>query len=215
METLLEFFSGPVLRFALVVALLGTLAQFIQNSLVLARSTGSPRAGFLAFWAGVRRWLSPAHRVRRIGWPRELLTWLSIAGLIIVPLFYLGHARLWGRNLDLDWPAVAPWVSDLLTKATMVTLSALLIATIADKREREARRVTDWLPLTMGLIAFVTGYLVAHPGRSPMSPDTTALIHYLAADILLLSIPFTRFARCVLIPEAFERAVEHRKEVAA
>lgn len=215
METLLDFFSGPMFRFALVVAILGTLAQFAQNALVLARSAGSPKAGVAAALTGVRRWLSPAQRIGRIGWLREILTWLSIAGLIVVPLFYLGHARLWGRHLDLAWPAVAPGISDLLTKATMVTLAALLIATLADRREREARRPTDWLPLTMGFLAFVTGYLVAHPGRSPLSPDTSALLHYLSADILLLSIPFTRFARCVLIPEAFQRAVEHRKEVAA
>jgi hypothetical protein len=215
MEALLDFFSGPMFRFALVVAILGTLAQFVQNALVLAGSAGSPRAGFDAAMTGVRRWLSPAQRVKRIGWLREILTWLSIAGLIVVPLFYLGHARLLGRHLDLAWPSVTPWISDLLTKATMITLAGLLFATLADRREREARRATDWLPLTMGFLAFVTGYLVAHPGRSPLSPDTTALIHYLSANVLLLSIPFTRFARCVLIPEAFQRAVEHRKEVAA
>lgn len=215
METLLDFFSGPLFRFALVVALLGTLAQFAQNAFVVGRSAGGLRDGVSAVLFAIRKWLSPGHRVRRIGWVRELLTWASIAGLIIVPLFYLGHARLLGRNLDLAWPTVAPWISDMLTKVTMLTLGALLVATVADKRERQARRPTDWLPLTMGLIAFVTGYLVAHPGRSPMAPDTTALLHYASANVLLLAIPFTRFARCVLIPEAFERAVQYRKEVSA
>jgi hypothetical protein len=214
-ETLLDLLGGPVFRFSLVVALLGTLSQFAQNALVIARSAGGIKAGIDAALAGIGRWLSPAHRVRRIGWLRELLTWLSIAGLVVVPLFYLGHARLWGRYLDVAWPAVAPGISDLLTKATMLTLAALLIATIADRREREARRATDWLPLSMGLVAFVTGYLVAHPGRSPLAPDTTAFLHYASANVLLLAIPFTRFARCVLIPEAFEKAVEHRKEVGA
>ena len=75
METLLELLGGPVFRFALVVALLGTLLQFGQNALVLARSAGGIQAGLSAALAGIGRWLSPAHRVRRIGWIREVLTW--------------------------------------------------------------------------------------------------------------------------------------------
>lgn len=210
MEALLEFMSGPLFRFALTVCILGCVLQFAQNAIVVASSKGLGSEGLSEAFRAVFRWLSPSHRVQRIGAVREILTWLSIAGLVLVPLFYLGHARLWGRYLDLGWPAIDPAVSDLLTKATMVTLTLLLIATVADKRERLTRLKADWLPLPLGLVAFVTGYLVAHPGRSPISPDMTALLHYMSADALLLAIPFTRFARAVLIPEAFDRAVEHR-----
>jgi hypothetical protein len=215
MEALLEFLQGPLFRFALVVALLGTLAQFTQNAMVLGLSGDGPRGAVHALVTGLRRWLDPVTRLRKNGLVVEVLTWASIAGVVVVPLFYLGHARLWGRTLYLDWPVVPALWSDILTRVTMVTLALQLAARLFDRRVRETWRPTDWLPVAMALSAFVTGYLVAHPGRSPLSPDLTAFLHFASADTLLLALPFTRVSRCVLMPDAWERAVAHRKEVAA
>jgi hypothetical protein len=214
-EALLEFSSGPLFRLALVVAGLGMIAQFVQNAMVVARSSGTVKAGIRASLKAVVAWLNPVSRARKWGLVGEVLTVIVVAGVIVVPLFYLGHARLWGRTLFLDWPVVPAEVSDLLTKLTMVALALLLAWRLADKKYRQVMLRFDWLPLILALSAFVSGYLVAHPGRSPLPPDTAALIHYLSADALLLTVPFTRLARCVLLPSAIAGAIQHRKEVAA
>jgi nitrate reductase gamma subunit len=214
-EALLEFLSGPVFRLAIVVAVLGTAAQYVQNAMVIARSSTDWKKGFRDTISAMITWVNPADRIRRRGFLGELLTWIVLAGVLVVPLFYLGHARLIGRNLFLEWPVVPAQISDLLTKLTMIALVLLLIVRLADHSFRRDMRRLDWMPMILALTAFVSGYLVAHPGRSPMSPDNTALIHYVSADALLLIAPFTRLARCVLLPGAYQGAVQHRQEVAS
>ncbi len=215
MQALLEFTSGPMFRLALVVAVLGMAAQFVQNALVVARSSATWQHGARDVLRAIFSWVLPARRARRFGLAGEILTWIVAAGVVIVPLFYLGHARLWGRSLHLDWPVVPAAVSDLLTKLTMVALALLLLVRLANSQYRAVMLKFDWLPMILALLAFVSGYLVAHPGRSPLSPDTTALIHFFSADGLLLTVPFTRLARCVLLPDAFDKAIQHRQEVSA
>lgn len=216
MASLLEFTSGFLFRLSLVVGLLGTLFMFAQNALVVARSSGGTwREGVRASGRSIVAWLNPVSRIRVSGIVREVLSWVVLAGVIVVPLFYLGHARLWGRTLFLDWPVVPAHVSDLLTKGTITALVALLIVRLADARYRAIARRIDWIPITFALVAFLSGYLVAHPGYSPVSPDVTQLTHYVAADGLLLAVPFTRLVRCVLLPSAYEGAVRHRQEVKA
>lgn len=215
MEALLEFSSGSLFRLALVVAVLGTGAQFFQNAFVIARSAADWKQGIRDALRAMFAWISPLQRFRKWGFVGEVLTWIVVAGVIVVPLFYLGHARLWGRGLFLAWPVVPAPVSDLLTQLTMVSLAALLAVRLSDKAFRQIMRPVDWVPLVMALSAFVSGYLVAHPGRSHLPPDAVALVHFVSADILLLVAPFTRLSRCVLLPGAFDAAVQHRKEVAA
>ena len=215
MGALLEFSSGALFRLAIVVAVLGVGAQFIQNALVIARSSGTWKAGAGSSLKAIVAWLNPVARARTRGVVGEILTVIVLAGVIVVPLFYLGHARLWGRTLFLDWPAVPAEISDLLTKVTIAALAALLVWRLADRNYRLAMLRFDWLPILLALSAFVSGYLVAHPGHSPLSPDNTALIHFMSADALLLTVPFTRLARCVLLPSAIAGAIQHRKEVAA
>jgi len=212
---LLEFTSGFLFRMALVVAILGTLFQFAQNALVVGRTSDTWQEGVTSALKTILAWMNPVSRVRSAGVVREILGGVVLAGVIVVPLFYLGHARLWGRTLGLDWPVVAAHVSDVLTKGTVVALLALLVLRLADAKYRAIVRPIDWIPISGALVAFVSGYLVAHPGYSPVSPDVTQLTHYVAADGLLLAVPFTRLVRCVLLPSAYEGAVRHRQEVKA
>ncbi len=198
MDGFLSFLSGPLFRFCLAVAILGVLSQFLQNAMILVFA--DPAHPVRALGQGLRRWLDPLTRAGRHPWWVEVLVWISLAGVIVVPLFYLGHARLWGRSLGLLWPAVPAAWSDLLTRITMVSLGALLVARLLDRSVRRSWALVDWAPLVLAWTAFVTGYLIAHPGRSPFEPDTTALLHFLSADLLLVLLPFTRVSRCVLMP---------------
>ena len=215
MEALLEFSSGSLFRFAMVVAGLGMTAQFVQNALVVARSSSTVKAGVSSCLTAIVAWLNPVTRARKWGLIGEILTWIVVAGVIVVPLFYLGHARLWGRTLFLDWPVVPAEISDMMTKLTMAALAILIAVRASDSKYRIGMLRFDWLPLILALSAFASGFLVAHPGKSPFSPDTTALAHFLSADALLLTVPFTRLSRCVLLPSAIAGAIKHRKEVAA
>ncbi|MBP7125994.1 hypothetical protein KBD49_06485 [Myxococcota bacterium] len=211
MDGFLSFLSGPVFRFCLAVAILGVLSQFLQNAMILVAA--DPRKPFRALGQGLRRWLDPVTRAGRNPWWVEVLVWASLAGVVVVPLFYLGHARLWGRSLGLLWPSVPAAWTDLLTRITMVTLGALLVARLLDRSVRRSWSLVDWAPLVLAWTAFVTGYLVAHPGRSPLAPDTTALLHFLSADLLLVLLPFTRVSRCVLMPPPCPGTAPRTQEV--
>jgi len=204
MDVLLSWLSGPLFRFSLTVAIAGSLSLFVQNAMILVAA--EPTHPVRALGQGLRRWLDPLARSRRNPWWVEVLVWASAAGVVVVPLFYLGHARLWGHSLGLLWPAVPAAWSDLLTRATMVTLGALLVARLLDRSVRRSWSLLDWAPVVLAFVAFVSGYLVAHPGRSPLAPDTAALCHFLSADLLLVLLPFTRVSRCVLMPQCLPGA---------
>ena len=76
---------------------------------------------------------------------RPLYTLASVGfhlGILLVPLFYVGHVTLWRSSLPLAWPTMGPALADALTLVAIaglvfVLLGRLLIRASRDLTSRE------------------------------------------------------------------------------
>jgi nitrate reductase gamma subunit len=203
MDTLIDFGRGPLFRFAVALALLG-LARYVLLSAwgfrEARRRAGDRRLALGQVVARTFVALNPARYLTR---NRGFLTVLSVlfhVGVILVPIFFSGHVRLWRRGLGFGWPALPLAAADALTWLTVATGVLLVAARAWSSSSRSMSRVQDWLLTPLITLAFLSGYLLAHPGSNPLALKPVTLVHVAAGDLLLILTPFTKIAHCVLLP---------------
>jgi len=203
METLIEFGRGPLFRFAVAVAVLGLLRQAVLSAWgvrqMLKRAADNRIALGAVVWRTIVQ-LNPLRYFTGNRWLYSMLSTLFHVGLILVPVFFLGHIRLWRRGLGLGWPALPMGVADVLTIVTIVTGLALFVARGWAKASRQISRPQDWLLPPLIALEFLTGYLLAHPGTTTFRFETLMLVHVGVGDLLLILTPFTKIAHCAMLP---------------
>lgn len=203
MDTLIDFGRGPLFRFAIVLALLGLGRYVLLSAWGLRqarRRAGDKRMAFGAVLARTFTRLSPA---RYLAGNRAAFTVLSVlfhAGVILVPIFSAGHVRLWRRGIGLGWPALPPAVASALSLLAIATGVLLLVGRASHLASRTTSRLQDWLLPALIVLAFASGWLVAHPEANPFSLASVTLVHVGVGDLLLIVTPFTKIAHCVLLP---------------
>ena len=203
MDAVIEFLRGPLFRFSIAVVILGLSRHVVLSAIGFWRARS--RAGHKEIEVGtvVARTVSTLNPVRYMLSGRWLYTVLSVAfhvGLILVPLFFLGHIRLWERGIGLSWPGIPSALADVLTWLTILTGIGLLVGRAAFRDSREMSRAQDWILPPLIIFAFLTGYLLAHPGTNPLGRELTMLVHVSVSNLLLLITPFTKIAHCVMLP---------------
>ena len=203
MDTLIQFGRGPLFRFAVVVALLGLARYVVLSAWGLRRARQRAGDKRLDFGAVASRTFTVLNPFRYLAGNRAFYTALSVLfhfGVILVPIFFAGHIRLWRRGIGLGWPALPASLSDWLTLLSIATGVLLLIARAWYPASRGMSRPQDWLLPPLIVLAFLSGYLVAHPGSNPFSLNLVTLVHVGVCDLLLILTPFTKIAHCVMLP---------------
>ncbi len=203
MDVVIDFLRGPLFRFSVAVVVLGLSRHVVLSVAGFLRARS--RAGYKRIELGtvLVRTVSTLNPVRYMLEGRRSYTITSVAfhvGVILVPLFFLGHIRLWERGLGLSWPALPAVVADALAWLTIISGIGLLLGRAMFKDSREMSRRQDWTLPPLIVLAFITGYLLAHPGSNPLDLKVTMLLHVSVSNLLLLITPFTKIAHCVMLP---------------
>ena len=164
--TWLEIAKGPVLRFALVIMLLG-LARLIVlavwGMVSAVRRASHRRVPYPQVLKETVTWLVPLHRLHRT---RPLYSYASFIfhlGLIFTMLFLQNHIDVLRASLGLGWPALPRFILDLLTLAGIITGVFLFLHRLYVRSARSLSRVMDYVLLLLLLNLFSSGYLA---GRS-------------------------------------------------
>jgi nitrate reductase gamma subunit len=203
MQTLIYFGRGPLFRFAVAVAVLGLLRYAVLSAWGVRQTLRKAGDKRLVFGQVILRTFVMLNPVRYFSGNRWLYSLISAAfhvGLILVPIFFLGHVRLWRRGIGIGWPALPGSVADVLTILTLATGVLLFIGRASSRASRGISRPQDWLLPPLIAFEFLTGYLLAHPGSNPFGLDLTTLVHVGVGDLLLLVTPFTKIAHCAMLP---------------
>ncbi len=194
--------KGPFFRVALTICLLG-LAYRLGTTIWQIRTAyhraGDKRLNSHAILKATLQWLVPARLFRM----RPVYGLASLAfhiGLILVPLFYVGHVTLWQRTLPLAWPTFGTLLSDILSLVTIVALSSILLLRMFVTASRDLTNREDVVILFVLLALTLSGYWAAHPASSPISPRSMLLAHILLGDLALILTPTTKIVHCVLSP---------------
>jgi nitrate reductase gamma subunit len=200
MDAWIEFARGPLFRVALAACLLG-LGYHLLNTLWMIRRSWARAADkdipLRKALVAASRALVPLHRGR----PLQTAASLALhAGVLLVPLFYVGHVNLWRPARSIPWPTLGPVAGDLLSLAAITGLAALVLERWLSRTARELSSRADVGLLLLLLAVTGSGYWAAHPMSSPLAPRAMLLVHVLAADLALFLTPLTKLVHCVLAP---------------
>jgi nitrate reductase gamma subunit len=193
---------GPLFRVALVICVLG-LAYRIGNALwQIHRAHGQSGDKRLDGKTVVKATVSGLMPFRLFR-ARPLYTLASVGfhiGILLVPLFYVGHVTLWKSSVPLPWPTMGPAVSDVLTLAAISSLIFLLLGRLLIRASRDLTTRADVGILVFLLGLTTSGYWAAHPASSPIDPRAMLLAHLLLGNLALVLTPMTKIVHCVLGP---------------
>jgi nitrate reductase gamma subunit len=202
MDNWIALARGPLFRLSLAVCLLG-LAYHLGNTLAhivrAHRRAADKRIPFREVVTATLRWLLPVRLLRAnpLGSVASLIFHL---GILLVPLFYIGHVRLWQAGFPLSWPVLAPGPSDVLSLLAAAALLLLLVGRLLVAASRQLTAAADALLLGVLLVLVLSGYWAAHPSASPLAPRAMVLAHMLLGDLALVLTPLSKIVHCVLTP---------------
>jgi hypothetical protein len=205
MDTLIQIGRGPVFRFAVAIAVLGIARYVLLGVLGFRRARRRAGDGRVAIGALVLRSLQALSPARYLLGNRAAYTACSVAfhaGVLIVPVLAAGHLRLWARGLGIRslLPALPGAIADVLTVSTVITGALLLVGRAWNPASRSLSRVQDWALPALIVLAFTSGFLLAHPAATPLGSRSILLLHVATGDLLLLLTPFTKIAHCATLP---------------
>jgi len=202
MDSWIALARGPLFRISLAICLLGLAYRFgstvwqIVSSYRRAGDKNLPRNAILK---ATLQWLFPV-RVLRQRAAYGIASLLFHLGIILIPLFYVGHVTLWQRSLNLAWPRLGPGISDVLTLVAVFGLAAILLTRLLIRSSRNLTQREDVWILVVLLALMLSGYWAAHPGSSPFAPRGMLLAHILIGNLALILTPLTKIVHCVLYP---------------
>jgi nitrate reductase gamma subunit len=116
-------------------------------------------------------------------------------GIVITPLFLLGHAEIVKMRFGLSWPALPMALADVLTVAMMCAGAFIIVRRIALPEVRIITSLYDYLLLVITIAPFFTGFMAVHQ----LGGDYTFWLyaHILSGELMLIAIPFTKLFHVV------------------
>lgn len=202
MPTWLALVNGPIARFVAAILFLGLLRLVILTvwgMIAAVRHAGDARIPYGPVLKETLGWLFPLRRISRT---RRLYSYASYAfhvGLLLSSLFLANHLDLLQANLGIAWMAIAKPILDVLAALTIICGAFLLLHRIYIASSRALSKPMDYLLLVFILNIFTSGF-VAGQAWNPIPYNGLMLFHTLNGLLLLVVIPFTKIAHCVLYP---------------
>jgi hypothetical protein len=116
-------------------------------------------------------------------------------GLLITPIFLLGHNVLLKERLGISLWTLPEAVADTMTVIVILSVIFLILRRIALP---EVRIITNWYDYLLLLIAvspFLTGFLAYH-----RAPDYYfwLMAHIISGHVLLIAVPLTKLSHFLL-----------------
>lgn len=116
-------------------------------------------------------------------------------GLVIVPLFLLGHMVIMQERFGFSLPSFPLWLSDGLTVGALVGGLMMALRRIALPEVRFISCKMDWFVLGLCFFVLLSGFLtrLQAPGY-----EDWLLWHVFSGEVVLVCAPFTKLSHIVL-----------------
>jgi nitrate reductase gamma subunit len=197
-----EFVTGPLAWIAFLTFFLGLIYRFIWYARGLDwqmdRVTYHAHVdyGIKGALRSIVSWLIPfgAH-----GWRYypgfTILVFILHIGILITPLFVLGHNLLLQERWGFSLPALTEGVSDGMTIAMLLAALFIFLRRVAFPQVRIITSAYDLLILAIAVAPFLTGFLAYHQVGDY---QFWLIAHILAGEIMLVAIPWTKLSHFLL-----------------
>jgi len=116
-------------------------------------------------------------------------------GLLMTPVFLLGHNILLKERWGISLWTLPEGVADGLTVLVIVSIVFLILRRIALPEVRLITTAYDYLLLAIAVAPFITGFLAFH--RTP-EYYFWLIAHIISGEILLVAIPLTKLSHFIL-----------------
>jgi nitrate reductase gamma subunit len=202
MPTWMILAKSPVFYFVLILLVLGLLRLVVLTTwdiVTAIRRAGDRRLPYRQIAFQTVLWLLPFNKLHRNRAGYSIASFSLHLGILVVSLFLRNHLDILQANLNFSWLAISKPILDMLTLVGILGISFLLLYRLYVTSSRRLSRAADYLVLLIILDIFVSGYLAGRPWN-PIPYDGLMLFHTINGMVLLLLIPFTKIAHCVLFP---------------
>jgi nitrate reductase gamma subunit len=205
MEHWIEFAKGPLFAFSFLIMVLG-LARLVIIQ-IYSLITGKGRRLMNAPWRKIVKealsWVIPVRHLIPGTKFFSIISFLFHIGIIAVPLFLADHIVLWEGFLNIKLPSINRFLADFLTLFTIACIFILFGFRLFSRRHRAMSTPMDYTLLILIFLPFASGFLASHAAINPFPWGVMMLVHLLSAELLFITIPFTKLAHIVLF--AFDR----------
>ncbi len=203
MENVLEFARGPLFVFTFLFMVLGLLRQIFLQIIQLKDVLKRISYNDFSFVKNIKlfiEWMLPVGHMYRNKPLMSISSFLFHIGLLIAPIFLIGHIDLWGRGVGITWPGIPMRLADVLTITTIVCAMLLFIFRLSDKSTRALSSGMDYFLLFLIGFPFITGFMAVHPSFNPITYNGVMLVHVLSSELIFVILPYSKLVHAVLFP---------------
>ncbi len=197
-----EFVTGPLAWLTFIIFFGGLTWRFIWY--VRGLNWQADRVSYTQFVGyGVKgalrsiiSWLLPyGTRSWRFYPGFTILVFVFHLGLLITPIFLLGHNLLLAERLGFSLPTIPEALADTLTVAMIVAGIFIFLRRIAQPQVRILTTPYDLLILVIAMAPFITGFLAHYQVGNY---KFWLITHILCGEIMLVAIPLTKLSHFLL-----------------
>lgn len=203
MEAWIEFGRAPLFRLCFSLMVLG-LARIVILTVIGMIEALRRNDDKIVPWNDLIKktvsWLFPVTKLMTKRPFYSLVSFIFHIGLILVPLFLAAHVLLWEKSFGFAWFKIPQSIADLLTLLVIVGGIILFLMRVLYRPARAISRKQDYIWPLMLVVPFITGYVCVNGSISSVAYQWLMLIHVLSANLIMIIIPFTKIAHCMLIP---------------
>jgi nitrate reductase gamma subunit len=199
----IDFGRGPLFRLCFALMMLG-LARILILTWLGVHEAYRRSPDKIVAWKELRHqtlaWLFPIGRLWRQRPFYSLLSAVFHVGMIVTPLFLAAHVLLWRNAVGFGWPAIPQGWANWLTLLVIFTGIGIFLGRVLEPAARKLSRPQDYLWPLLIATPFITGYVASNALVAPRTYQEIMLVHIYTGDLIMLMIPFTKIAHCVLMP---------------
>ncbi|WP_038056784.1 TmcC family electron transfer complex membrane anchor subunit [Thermodesulfobacterium hydrogeniphilum] len=197
-ETLYTIVRGPLVWVSFIAFLGGIVYKILYLSLKAKKDKIIyTYLNFKCILRSIIHWLCPygSLSMRRHPW-FTFVSFIFHIGIILTPIFFLGHIELWEESWGISWKGFPNFISDILTITTITCGILLLIRRLSLKHVRFLTTSKDYALLLLVIGVFLTGILAHY--QVVLDYRYMVVLHMLLGEIMLIVIPFTRLGHMFL-----------------
>jgi len=195
-----QFVSGPLAWSAFIVFIGGCLYRLI-SLLVLVHRKERFIYSYMSLKYGLRsilRWSTPfaTENMRR----HPGMTIVAFAFhicLLVTPLFLLAHVVLIEEAWNVTWWTLPDGLADAMTLIVIGGCIFFLVRRLINPEVQYVTSASDFVLLAVVVAPFVTGFLAYYQW---FGYQFFVIIHILAGEIMLVTIPFSRLSHMITAP---------------
>ncbi|NCA71407.1 MAG: hypothetical protein EOM91_15200 [Sphingobacteriia bacterium] len=184
--------KGPMFDIAIAIFAIGLLVRIAEIFMLgRAKNFAEPRAGEWkpGLTTVVTRSFADPGTFKRAPF-NVVVGWIWHVGFLIALLLFLPHIELIKSLTGLSWPALPNPLISLVTAVTLIALIATLVHRMTHPVKRRISTLEDYLVWTVVFAVVLTGWLAY---TRMVNPYPLILgMHILAAEIMLIILPFTK-----------------------